>query len=281
MAADNNFPRFNGSSGNGSYQGGDHGSHRISNRQNTQDPDEIDLKRLFYTLWYHKWKIVGSVLIFSVLAGIIAYTTTPIYRSEGSLLISQQQNSFSNAGSDLTNLLTSTYGIGTGSTIANELQILRSRKLSLEMADSLMKKRLMSNGRQYPVLFKQYPEDSALAVRDTVAFRLRNNISFSQVDREADMVSIGYESPSPIEAANMVNLSMDLYTELSTRQNRRSANSAVQFLENERHRIESRLHTVEDQLREFMNQEKLMQVDAQTEKLIERLAELEAKNQEA
>lgn len=255
-------------------------SHIPPNRQEKQDPDEIDLKRLFFTLWHHKWTIIGSVLVFTILAGVVAYTTTPIYRSEGSILISQQQNRYSYAGSDLANLLTSTYGIGTGSTIANELQILRSRKLSLEMADTLMAKRLMKNGRQYPVLFKEYPEDSALAVRDTVAYRLRENISFTQVDREADMVSIAYESPSPIEAANVVNLSMDLYTELSTRQNRRAANSAVQFLENERQRIEKRLHMVENRLREFMNEEKLMQVDAQTEELITRMAELESKKQE-
>lgn len=282
MALDNNnFPRPNGSSNNGYHSGSPNGGATPGEQRGTQDPDEIDLKRLFYTLWHYKWIIVSSVMVFTILAGIVAYTTTPIYRSEGSILISQQQNRYSYAGSDLANLLTSTYGIGTGSTIANELQVLRSRKLSLEMADSLMERRLMKNGQQYPVLFKEYPEDSALAAKDTVALRLRNNISFSQVDREADMVSIGFESPSPLEAANIVNLSMELYSELSTRQNRRSANSAVQFLQNERDRIESRLNKVEDQLRQFMNKEKLMQVDAQTEKLIERLAELEAKKQEA
>lgn len=282
MALDNNnFPRPNGSSNNGYHSGSPNGGATPGEQRGTQDPDEIDLKRLFYTLWHYKWIIVSSVMVFTILAGIVAYTTTPIYRSEGSILISQQQNRYSYAGSDLANLLTSTYGIGTGSTIANELQVLRSRKLSLEMADSLMERRLMKNGQQYPVLFKEYPEDSALATKDTVALRLRNNISFSQVDREADMVSIAFESPSPLEAANIVNLSMELYSELSTRQNRRSANSAVQFLQNERDRIESRLNKVEDQLRQFMNKEKLMQVDAQTEKLIERLAELEAKKQEA
>lgn len=273
----NNFPSPNGSSGNGSYRGGINGPQD----QGAQDPDEIDLKRLFFTLWHHKWKIIGSVVLFSVLAGVIAYSTTPIYRSEGSLLISQQQNRYSYAGSDLANLLTSTYGIGTGSTISNELQILRSRKLSMEMADTLMDHRLMRNGRQYPVLFRAYPLDSTMTTQDTVAMRIRNSIAFSQVDREADMVSISYESPSSVEAANIVNLSMDLYTELSTRQNRRSANSAVEFLESERANIENQLNIAEERLRAFMNQEKVMQVDAQTEELITRMAELESRRQEA
>jgi len=284
MAIDDNnsFPRPNGASNNGSYGGAYYGGQSPENNMGAQDPDEIDLKRLFYTLWHHKWKIIGSVVVCTILAGMVAYTTTPIYRSEGSVLISEPQNQYSMAGgSDLTSLLSTTYGIGMGSTIANELQILRSRKLSKEMADSLIEQRLMRNGRQYPILFKSYPEDSSLAARDTVALRIRNNISFSRVDREADMVSIAYESPAPLEAANIVNLSMNVYSELSTRQNRRSANSAVDFLENERQRIEQRLNSAEDQLREFMNKEQLMQVDAQTEELITRMAELESKKQEA
>ena len=284
MAIDNNnnnFPRPNGSSGNGSYQGSYNGAGPAEGNKG-QDPDEIDLKRLFYTLWHNKWKIIGSVLIFTMLAGVIAYTTTPIYRSEGSLMISEPQNqSLMGGGSDLTSLLSSTYGVGMGSTIANELQILRSRSLSMEMADSLMQRRLMKNGKQFPALFKSYPKDSSLAAQDTVALRLRNSLSFSRVDREADMVSIAYQSPSPREAATIVDLSMELYTELSTRQNRRSANSAVQFLESERQRIESRLNQAEDRLRQFMNEEEVIQVDAQTQELITRMAELESKKQEA
>jgi uncharacterized protein involved in exopolysaccharide biosynthesis len=151
----------------------------------------------------------------------------------------------------------------------------------MEMADSLMQERLMKNGRQFPVLFKSYPEDSAMTVQDTVALRIRNKIQFTQVDREADMVEITYESPAPLEAAYIVNLAINIYSEISTRQNRSTANSAVEFLEKERNRIEGRLNTVESRLKEFMNREQLVQVDAQTEELIRRMAELESRKQEA
>jgi len=277
---DNNIPGSNNSSSNGSYRG-QYNSTPGPGRLSDQDPDEIDLKRLFYTLWHHKWLIIGSVMVFSIVAGIIAYAETPIYKSEGTLMIAQQQNRYSMAGSDLANLLSSTYGIGTGSTISNELQILRSRRLSQEMADTLMKTRLMRNGRQYPVLFKSYPEDSSLAAADTVALRIRNNLSFSQVDREADVVSIDYESPSPVEASDMINLSMNIYSGISTRQNRRSASSAVNFLQSERKRIQQRLAAAEDSLRRFMNKHKLVEVDTQTQELIQQMADLSSKKQEA
>lgn len=275
---DNHYPQNGDSfSSNGSYKG----EYRGNELPERNDEDEIDLKRLFYILWNNKWLIIGSTLLFSILAGVVAYQTMPIYQSEASLLISQSQNRYSYAGSDLASLLSSTYGIGTGSTIANELQILRSRNLSMEMADSLMEERLMRNGRQFPVLFRSYPDDSTITTQDTVAMRIRNSIQFSQVDREADMVNITYESPSPREAAFMTNLAINIYSQLSTRQNRMTANSAVKFLDKERQRIEDRLNTVEGRLKEFMNREQLVQVDAQTEVLIEQIADLEARKQEA
>lgn len=266
---------YNGNgSGNGKYLG------QKPPQQN--DPDEIDLKHLFYVLWGNKWFIAGVTLLFAVLAGVIAYQVTPIYQSSSSLLISQPQNRYSMAGgSDLTSLLSSTYGIGTGSTIANELQILQSRNLALEMADSLMAERLMENGRQFPALFRSYPEDSTMTTKDTVATRIQNSIQFSRVDQEADLVDITYESPSPYEAAYVANLAIDVYSELSTRQNRMTANSAVAFLQKERDRLEDRLNTVEGRLKEFMNSQQLVQVDAQTEQLINRMAELESRKQEA
>lgn len=276
-----NPDKGNGYFGNGSGRGEYFGK-SADGRPSERDPDEIDLKRLFFTLWHNKWIVIGSVLIFSIFAGIVAYSVTPIYRSEGSMLIKDPGNRFSMGSNDgLASLLSSTYGIGMGSSIGNELQILRSRNLANEMADSLINKRLMQNGRQFPLLFTSYPEDSTIAKLDTVALRLRNNFTFSQADRESDLVNISYESPSPLEAAFMVNLSMKLYSDLSTRQNRLAANAAVDFLENEKMRIEDQLNSVEQRLREFMNREKLIQVDAQTEKLIERMADLEARRQEA
>ena len=277
---DENKSWGNGYSHNGSGIGGEYGVPK-NGKSPAADPDEIDLKQLFFTLWNHRWIIVSSVLFCSILAGVIAYSMTPIFRSEGSMLITESSGQSALAGSDLGSLLSSTYGVGMGSTIANELQVLRSRKLSYELADTLIEHRLMTNGRQFPVLWRSYPEDSMITSRDTVAMRLRNNLEFNQVDREADLIRISYESPSPLEASFVVNQSMSIYSEISTRQNRMSANSAVAFLKKEREHIEERLVNVEERLREFMNEHRLVQVDAQTEELIKQMATLESARQEA
>lgn len=239
--------------------------------------DEIDLKQLFFTLLRYKWTITGVVLFTTILAGILAFSLTPIYQSEGSLMITEsQKGGGALAGSDLANLLTTTYGIGMGSTVSNELQILRSRKLSNELAEKLLDERRLPDGNIYPLLLG---EDSTIVYQDTVAKRIREKLEVSQVDREADLVSIRFESPSPVEAARVVNYVMDTYTDISTGQNRMMAQSALEFLEEEGKKVEQRLNQAEEQLRQFMNEQQLIQVDAQTEELIKRLSELETERQ--
>jgi|AntRauTorcE11897_2_1112592.scaffolds.fasta_scaffold05544_5 capsular exopolysaccharide synthesis family protein len=240
-----------------------------------------DIKYLFYLLWNHKWIISGVIVLCMLTAAFAAMLKTPIYQSDGSLMITESGSQYSYAGSDLGNLLTNSYGIGVGSSITDELQILRSRNLSLVIADTLMEQPLMENGRMFPVLFESYPEDSTIAHKKTIAYRLRQNLSFAQIDRESNLINISYMGPSPIEAAHIVDLAIQSYSHLSTRQNRKSANAAVKFLETERERIENQLNKTELQLQQYMDENELVQVDAQTESLINRLADLEQRRQEA
>jgi capsular exopolysaccharide synthesis family protein len=268
-------------SSNGSYRGSLQNYSGQQGDNAKDDPDVVDLRHLFYFLWGHKWIILSVIVVCVFLAGLAAALKTPIYQSEGSILITESQNQYSYAGSDLGNLLTNSYGIGIGSSIADELQILRSRNLSKEIADTLMDMRLMENGRQYPALFKEYPDDSTMAFKDVVASRLRQNLLFNQVDMESNLVNISYESPSAIESADVVNLTIELYSEFSTRQNRKSANAAVVFLEKERNRIENELNRAEVLLQQYMDENELVQVDAQTKAMIDRMTELQKRRQEA
>jgi uncharacterized protein involved in exopolysaccharide biosynthesis len=255
------------------------------NGDDSHEEYEIDLKQLFYTFWNRKWIIVGSILLFGFIAGIIAFVSIPIYQSSGSILINQPQNKLSGlslgGGGALSDILSSSYGIGTSSSLDNELEILKSRTLSKAIADSLINVRLMPNGQQYPILFKSYPEDSTLIDQDTVATRLRAKLIFQKVETNASVIEVIFESPSPIEAGQMVDIALQEYKNLSTNQNRTSASSAGTFLEQEQTRIKENLRRSEEELRKFMNNNQLVQVDAQTQQLIQQMASLEARRQEA
>lgn len=242
--------------------------------QDTRE-QEIDLLKILNLLLMHKWKIMGFTLFLGIIAAVISLSMTPIYQSSGTIFITESKNRYSYAGSDLSNLLTTTYGIGVGSTISNELQILRSDKLSKELASQLIEIETTQNGSKLPLLWKNYPEDPTTAHIDTVAIRLKESISFSKVDPDADLVRISFESPSPEEAALVVNLTMDTYSSLSTDQNRSMALSALNFLRDEKAKIETQLSITEDSLRIFMNNTSLISVNPQIQQLIEQISKIE------
>lgn len=254
---------------------GYNGNYSSPSSQTTYDDQEVDLLRLINLFFLNKWKIIIITLIFGVTAAIYSLTITPIFSSNGTIIISESKNRYSYAGSDLSNLLTTTYGIGVGSTIANELQILNSVSLSLELAKRISELETDSNGEKFPILMRSYPSNPASTTIDTVAMRIRSAIEFKQVDPDADLVRITFESPSPTEASTVVNLTMDTYAALSTDQNRTMALEALNFLRAERIKINNVLLSVEDSLRQFMNQSKLVSVDPQSNQLIINLADME------
>lgn len=134
----------------------------------------------------------------------------------------------------------------------------------------------MRNGKQFPLLYAAYPDNPAIVGRDTVAARIRSHISFSRVDPKADMIKVSYQSPSPLEAAFLVNASMNIYTDLSRRTHRTASSSALNFLTRERKRVHNQLQGSTSKLQNFMNKSNLIQVDAQTQQLIQQIAALEA-----
>jgi len=266
---------FNGNSNNG-YNSG---YSPLGNESDTYIEQEINLLKAFNIVFLHKWTLIGITGFFTVLAVIFALLQTPIYQSTGTLIVSESKNRYSYAGAGIENLLTSTYGIGVGSTIANELQIMKSRKLSYDLAERINEAEFDEYGRKFPILWKAYPDDSTTTSIDTVALRYRQLIRFSKPDPEADIVSISFESPLPTEASSIINMTMDTYSALSTEQNRTMAVSALEFLRTERAKLESELVSTEDSLQNFMNKTLLVAVDPQAAKIISTIADLEVEKQ--
>lgn len=236
---------------------------------------EFDVRLLWGMLVRHKYAILCITLLTTILFGFIAYTIDPVYKSEGSILISESKAYNPPRANGISTLLSSMYGIGGGNKVDDELQILESRSLSMEITKKLLQKPIMQNGQKYPVLWRKYPKDSVTTSQDTVAERIRDNISFDQSD-DSRLITITYESKSPYEAAAMINLTMDTYTDFSSDQNRTAARSAVQFLQDEKKRIQEDLKEAEMELRNFMNKEDLVELDSQTSQLITNIADLES-----
>lgn len=277
----NNSPNGMSGNSNGHYNG----SHNQPGVNNTlpgsysDTDDEIDVKKLIVTLWRNKFILVGITLLGILAAGIYLHYATPIYSSSGSMVIAEARNRYSYTGSDLSNLLTSTYGIGAGSTISNELEILRSRRMSNEIAEKIMDQKIQPDGKMMPILWRDWPTDSTMVEVGTVASRIRNTATYERISREADLVRVSFESPSPFEAQFVVDTIMDTYSSLSTEQNRMSATAAKDFLENELEVVIANLEASENKLKDFMDRTGLVQVDEQSKTMIAQLSTLEQERQ--
>jgi len=284
MSNDNQRPG-NSSHNNGHYNGYGPAWNGASSPQNNNpfnnksDDDEIDLTHIFRILWYHKWLVISATVICSILGYLYAETVTPTYETQGTLMIKSSQNRYSMTGSDIGNLLSSTYGLGVGSTVANELEILKSYSLSKEIAVRLLEEKQTPDGKIYTILFKS-SEDSSLAETKTVAKRIQEKLQIKQDDQDNDMVKLSFASSLPYEAMRITNLAMEVYSDFSTKQNRKSASAATNFLQNERQHLRNELQQAEDSLRSFMNKNNLMQVDAQTTMMIDNISSLEKSRQE-
>jgi capsular exopolysaccharide synthesis family protein len=267
------------SQSNGRYRGeymGEYPGTSAGSSEFDRNDDEIDLKQIFGLLFHHKWIVIGVTLLSTAIAAIYAVTALPIYQSDGAILVTQSGNRYSMAGSDLSNLLVSNFGVGMGSTIENELQVLRSRQFSAELAKRIHEERYQSDGRMYPLLWEEFPKDSSMVEVDVVSARIARNLTFARADRMSDLVKMTFESPSPEEAQRMVNMAIVAYTDVSTSINRAQATTAIAFLNEEQKKVGERVVDAEDRMRDFMNREKLIQLDAQTNELITQMSKLEA-----
>lgn len=275
---------------NGQNTNGYHGRYRgedltnqyagtSGNLMQDNDSDEIDLKQVFGLLWHNKWIIILITLLFGTGAGFYAFTAMPIYESDGSLQITEAGMRYSMAGSDLSNLMLSNFGIGMGSTIENEIHVLQSRTFTRELAQRIYDERYQPDGRLYPLLWRGFPEDSSIVAVDTVFARLYGNVRFNRADRNSNLLRISFQSPSPYEASRVVDLAIETYTDVSTRINRSQARSAIEFLNSELNKVDIQLNTAEENLRNFMNENRLIKLDAQATQLITTLSALEAEMQ--
>src|SRR5690625_442588 len=241
--------------------------------------DEIDLKYLLKVLLRYKYIAIGIVLLTTISAAIYAYSLPSVYQSTGTILIQEERNRYTWAGSDLNSILSSSFGVGAGSRLVNEVEILQSRMVASEIADKVFETETLENGEIFPILWYDYPEDSTRASREMVVRRIQDRMNVNRADLDSDILRIAYTSPSPFEAAALVNITIDTYTEISARQKRTAATAALGFLEEEKRQAEEELADSEERLRSYMSQTNLVQVDSQTDAAINRLAELESQKQ--
>ena len=262
----------------GNYNGEYYHGQPISDEQKKRD--EIDLKHLINTSLRYKWWVVSITLLLTSMAVFYAYSLDSVYQSSGTIMIAEERNRYSWAGSDISSIVSSSFRVGEGNRLVNEIQVFQSRTLAHEVAKKVHEKDLMDNGERFPILWRDYPEDSAKISVDALTNRIRSRIQVQRVDMDTDILRITFRSISPQETSELVNITMDTYTEVSAQQKRSNAHAALAFLEQEREDAKRELETSEMALRDYMSRTNLVQIDGQTSAVIDRITELESQLQQ-
>lgn len=242
--------------------------------------DEIDLKHLINVSVRYKWWVLAITAVLTGLAAIYAYSLEDVYQSSGTIIIAEERNRYTWASNDISSIVSNSFGVGAGSRLVNEIQVFQSRRLAKAIADKVLERDLMQNGNRFPILWRDYPTDSTVVSAEVLTNRIRAGMSVTRVEMDTDILRVTYSSPSPLEASYLVNTTIDTYTEVSANQRRMAANSALEFLEQEQQEAQRRLTNSEEELRSYMSQTNLVEIDGQTNAVISRIAELESQRQQ-
>lgn len=274
---DQSFTGSNPGKKSGKYgsANGYYGGEAISGVPFEEDEDTIDFQRIIEGLLKYKWLIMVCTILGVGLAWFYAQNLTEMFRASGTLHIKDESRGQFYAGSDLGSMLSRSYGIGLGSPIENELQLILSRTFATRVADRIMEKRFLDTGETFPVLLSM-EEPGELVSREAVIGRFQRNMIAERVGRDIDIVSISFESTNPQEAKEVANIAMETYVALSREQSRTGISSALTFLSDELIQIGQTLERSEEQLQNFMETEGAIQLDEQTTQLLNQVAMLES-----
>jgi capsular exopolysaccharide synthesis family protein len=171
--------------------------------------------------------------------------------------------------------LQTNYGFGMKTSMMNEINVLRSRTFAKKVADRMAEEQYDDKGRLYPLMYANYPEDSTLVDENVVYERLKGQISV-EPDRNSNMVLISFRSPSPKEAARVVDVAIQTYSDVSVDMSRQQARNALEFLSNEMKSVTQKLNVAETDLQSFMNQNNVVTLDQQATSVIQQSATVQA-----
>jgi capsular exopolysaccharide synthesis family protein len=236
----------------------------------------LDPKKIVLLLLRYKWIVLLLVLTGGIGAWFYADTIDPTYESNGTLLISAG----SSGDDELSRIISQTTGVGTSSTLANELQVIQSREFARQVAVKIIDEN-PGDITEFPVLYSVDEEGNvSRASEEGVTGRIRRNLSAVRPVRDTDIIELSFASSSPIEAAHVVNTAMEIYVDRSTMLNRQAAELTAEFLEEERQDIQQKLADSEQRLKNYMDRTGIVRMDEQSSAMVNQQTSVEMEIQQ-
>jgi capsular exopolysaccharide synthesis family protein len=234
----------------------------------TQDPR---FRELIAIILRNRWLILASSVGAMILSAIYALNQPPVCEASTIVLINskagQQANPFAQGAEGTTNKL------------ANEMAILKARGLARNVALSLLASpRLDSSGARVMPILRHDPKDvnsAALADADLITDRLQRVVAFLP-EKESDVIKITAMSSDAREAARIANAYADMYVDQIMQQSRSRSRSVREFLEGRLTDQRAQLRQAEGAVKQLMESSGVVSLDAESNRLVQELSQLEA-----
>ena len=234
---------------------------------------EINLRDIFATLVRGKWIIlIGTLLVFNF---FLAKTLLeePVYEAKTTVFVSSrgQATPLGYLSGDA------------GRNIINEIEILKSRNLARNVAQAVMQRRYLDEDETEVVSLlintNEAGEFVSFASLDVVAGRLQRAMQFSHVPH-SDIIEVKARSTNPREAAFIADAYAQVYYERHFEGSRAHKSRVRDFLERQLQEREQALKEAEEQLKRYMERHGVVVMDAESRRVINQVAQLEAKQEE-
>ena len=240
------------------------------------------------TLWDYINLIKGNIFLIAIIIAVVFIVTTIYaivtpnkYTSAVSLKISPPSGNILSSGfGDLQNF----GGQGSDRFIANEIQTIYNSTIMNEVASAIIDSfKVKRNEDDFSLIFdKSYFQNKGRSLKsaDEVAGNLYSNVKITQVN-DLDFIDIIVESQTPQEAALIANIFAKKYQRFNLLENRKQISIIKEFLGEQLKEKQIALYAAEDAIKEYQLKKGGVQLDAQAQLLISKLADFESQKNTA
>lgn len=246
-------------------------NNKSGNGINESGVREISLRDISATIVRGKWIVlIGTLLVFNVFLFKTLFEE-PVYEAKTTVYVSSRgQSAPLGFMSDSRNII-------------NEIEILKSRNLARNVSRAVLELRFLDENESeiIPIIVNvnNAGQFESFASEEAVAGRLQSATSFEQVPR-SDIIEIKARSTNPREAALIADAYAQVYYESHFQGSRAQKSMVREFLEKQLKDREKALREAEDRLRRYQERYGVVIPDAESRRVINQVAQLEAKKEE-
>ena len=227
---------------------------------------EDPYRRIAQALRRGRWIALGTFLLVFVSVAAFTFTREPVYQATSLVYVDPKPSA-----PQLDGLLD--FG-EVSRNIKNEVEIITSRSLALEVAERLLRQ---ARGAAPPSLTILRPREDGPLTAAEVARRLREDyVSVTPAGTDVDVIRISAMSPVPEEAQYIAEAYAEVYSDYNRSSSRSAVTASREFFDEVTGRFSEQLQETEDELTAFLNQERIVEPDEEARQLLEQVGQLQS-----